>query len=476
MILQPDNQNSSWAIFELGEDGSLLRSFSLNYSIQAEAQLYMGLADFTSSRWQFQPAPPDGEVISVTDSLYSPSGRSYLCLFAPASDGNVSIYKLDVELDNGWQSRDVGVALPGYTVQSPLGAVSADGHPAVAYFDNAGLRYLRSESPEGLAAGDWPEPLLLVPGATGQWIDMQLIGGNPAIAFHAENSSQLSYLRSTTASGAAATDWTAAVKIDDAPGGHVPECSLAQVDGNPALAYLSADNNLSYRRSTTADGAAMADWQNKLLLHADGGVSALNPSLKLIRGKPAVSFYDKQHGRQLYMASSTASGSKASAWPSQPAVVAAGQGIEHSWADLCSLDGRPSLFFMHLDSSVDNDPFLPFRQARQGDGNADTDWDYTSHSFLSPSPGSGLLSSIGLGDHMLIGYSRDTISALRVYKRRELDDTPNFSFIGEEVETGGSAVLTFELFEIDGAPAVFYLRDDDQLVYARDFTFLATQY
>ncbi|MCB1219309.1 MAG: hypothetical protein H7A35_05315 [Planctomycetales bacterium] len=468
--LIPDSQNNSWTIWQLTEDGSTVDSFSINYTENTDIDLYLGIADFQTGRWQFQPAPASMEEVQVTPAQRSAKGSTYICLLAEGN-GYLSIQGVSTMLDNGWDSAETGIELPSYIVQSPLGAIEVAGHPAVAFFDANGLSYLRAATADGMQPGDWGTPVLVDATASGQWIDMRIINGNPAIAYHDDNSAELRYVRCGSPEGALTTDWPSPVKIDNAPLDHVPECSLAQVDGTPALAYLSPDLNLTYRHSSSPDGNLAADWQAALVIHSGGGVSALNPSLQVIRGKPAVSFYDKQNGRQLFMAADTASGDKLSAWPAQPAVVTEGDLLEHSWADLLSLNSKPTMYLMHADSASNTDPNLRFRQIQGGNGNEDQDWSLTTSLFYSLSPGSGLLSGIGLGDYIAIAYSRDATDSLDVRVQRELPNSPFIYGYPEYPLPGSPSVLACDMLAVDDCPAFFYVTGDGKLRYARDFSF-----
>lgn len=90
------------------------------------------------------------------------------------------------------------------------------------------------------------------------------VDGNPAIAYcrDFDGNSTVQYVRSTTSSGFAAADWSQKVTVDDAA---FTSASLAVVDGHPALSYISADfKEVVYVRASTLTGAAGADWGGKV--------------------------------------------------------------------------------------------------------------------------------------------------------------------------------------------------------------------
>jgi hypothetical protein len=87
-----------------------------------------------------------------------------------------------------------------------------------------------------------------------KWIDMILVGGNPAIAYSEDTKGDLKYVRASNPAGSA---WDAPITVVTG-GASVagPWCSMAMVNGNPAIAYYDETNkDLKYVRATNATGS-----------------------------------------------------------------------------------------------------------------------------------------------------------------------------------------------------------------------------
>jgi hypothetical protein len=89
----------------------------------------------------------------------------------------------------------------------------------------------------------------------GKWMDMTLVGGNPAIAYTDDTTGDLKYVRALNAAGSA---WSAPVTVVDGGVAVVGAwCSLAVVSNNPAIAYYDETNrDLKYVRASNATGSA----------------------------------------------------------------------------------------------------------------------------------------------------------------------------------------------------------------------------
>jgi hypothetical protein len=93
-----------------------------------------------------------------------------------------------------------------------------------------------------------------------------VVQGQPAIVFDDSFNTELTYCRSSTATGTSASDWSTKVDIDGVGATSASGASLAIINGNPAVAYYyfnGASVYGRYSRSNTTGGNA-ADWSGKV--------------------------------------------------------------------------------------------------------------------------------------------------------------------------------------------------------------------
>ncbi|MCB1187580.1 hypothetical protein KDL29_10490 [bacterium] len=189
--------------------------------------------------------------------------------------------------------------------------VLVDGKPAIAYYnaDNADLMYRRALDEMGK---EWAEPQVLDgPGDVGQYASMQVVDGNPAVAYYDATNGNLKFIRAADATGA---HWSAPQTLEfNSDVGQY--CSLAVISGNPAIAYHEyvlgdgfVDGNLRFIRAVNPQGSS---WGQPVSVDNDG-FTGRYCSLAEVNGRPAVS-YQRGTGLELhYVRSLDQSGS---VWP-----------------------------------------------------------------------------------------------------------------------------------------------------------------
>jgi hypothetical protein len=166
--------------------------------------------------------------------------------------------------DTGASASDWGpsvVVSSGETLYSEIAGTSlaeVNGNPAITYVRSSGsielpdtaIKYTRSTNSTGELASDWIAPVvvlgLLHPGQTSSIAE---IGGYPAIAFirwtgFADEGGP-GYCESSSSSGSTQSDWSQSPRAGDCSGYW---CPLAEVNGNPAIAYSVYDNELEESR------------------------------------------------------------------------------------------------------------------------------------------------------------------------------------------------------------------------------------
>jgi hypothetical protein len=186
-----------------------------------------------------------------------------------------------------------------------------DGRPAIAYWDSGAewLMFLRANNADG---SSWPVTATPVDTATtaDQGLALEVVDGNPAIAYVDNGNDDLLYVRASNATG---SSWGIAQVVDAESVDKLP--SLAVVNGNPAIAYVRG-SNLYYTRSGTASGSS---WSAPVQVGERFSIvnQIQSVSLASVGSKPAIAFHDGAVLR--YTASSNATGS-AGSWPAPGSV------------------------------------------------------------------------------------------------------------------------------------------------------------
>jgi hypothetical protein len=217
-----------------------------------------------------------------------------------------------------------------------------DGKPAISYRDvgNLHLKYAYSSQTDG--SSGWTT--LVVDNSTnaGAYTSLALVNGKPAISYNISGSvevfSALKYALSSSADGSAG--WTTVPVDAPAEVGHGSYTSLAVVDGRPAISYANTSGSaaLQYARSSSVDGANSADWS---ILLVDFNVLPFYTSLAVVKGKPAIAYYDFTNKVLRYAHSSKTDGS--SGWSSF--AVDEEPGSVGTYCSLAEVDGQAAISY-----------------------------------------------------------------------------------------------------------------------------------
>ncbi|MCB1186081.1 PKD domain-containing protein [bacterium] len=245
-----------------------------------------------------------------------------------------------------------------------------DNTPAIAYYRGGGmndLMYIRSSTTTGTQPGDWSAPVTVwSTGFTGQYPDMEIVNGNPAICFYDQSTPGLRYVRSNTTKGELAADWSTAINVDISGSvGLRPDMEI--VDGNPAISYYDQDlDRLLYIRSDNKFGTFAADWTQKVIL-TGGGFTGYYSSLAVVGGKPAICYFDWSNKTLLYTSSSSADGALTNDWSLGFTIDTANSPGEY--CSMIEFEGRPVIASYAQDNSS-----LHFTQA-SGSGSGPSEWE-----------------------------------------------------------------------------------------------------
>lgn len=179
----------------------------------------------------------------------------------------------------------------GVDVGSECSMALIGGIPAIAYYDktSGSLRYVRSAD---LIDPNWnnPGPLVIQQDAgvdTGHWPQLLEVEGRPAVYYVDATDNRLVYERAEDATG---TSWGAqnyAIDLNDCSSASSIS-AMVLPNGHPFVAYSRvSDGRLWGTETTSPDGSNLSGDFINTPLSGD----FINPSLALVGGHPAVSYY-----------------------------------------------------------------------------------------------------------------------------------------------------------------------------------------
>ncbi len=294
-------------------------------------------SDFTTTYANYSPSLVATPGNASATSLASVDGRPAIAYydnpgtslkFAIAANRDGSGGWTIVTVDSGGVGRDCSMAI-------------VNGNPAISYYDatNKDLRYVRALDAVG---GAWSTPQTLdTTGDVGQYTSLRVVNGNPAISYYDLTNGNLKFIRASDASG---SSWSTAVTVDSSAGNIGQFTSLDVVVGNPAIAYYDATaGDLLYVRSSDANGTA---WSAPAVI--DGSTSNVGqyPSLAVVGGGPAISYYDVTNQDLKYVRALDATGA---AWGSPLTIDSSGTtGI---YSSLRMVNGWPMIAAQGVDNA-----------------------------------------------------------------------------------------------------------------------------
>jgi len=244
-------------------------------------------------------------------------------------------YSVDKATINVREGGFIGAADSAGTVGEYSSLAVVNGHPAISYWNTTALVYVRATNPNGTA---WGTPILADSGGSiGHYNSLAVVNGNPAISYWDASNSALKYVRATDPDG---TTWAPAVSLD-VLGSVGQYTSLAVVDGNPAISYWDATNfDLKYVRALDANGSS---WPASVAVDAAGSVGQYT-SLGVVNGNPAIAYYDSSNTCLKYIRASTSTGS---AWANPAVSLDTGGNVGH-YPSLVIVNGAPAISYYNV--------------------------------------------------------------------------------------------------------------------------------
>jgi len=311
---------------------------AVSYSESSHGDLkYARANDFSGSSW----APPiivDSEGNVGSPSVLAIVGSNPAIAYYDVTLKDLKFVRSSDPFGGGW--------LPPVVVDTAgdVGALSSlvivDGNPGISYYDsgNRDLKFVRSI--DGLGA-TWNLPITIdSQGTVGASSSLAIIDGLPAIAYSDSTDLRLNYVRALDAAG---STWGTPIAIDPAnsAGSH---CSLRVVEGRPAIAFHDpVGQDLKYIRANNATGADSLDWGTAITIESSGDTGSY-VSLRVIGGRPAISFYYYPGSDLKFVHASSPTGDFLADWPVPLVIDSAGSvGVGSALAEV---NGQPAISYL----------------------------------------------------------------------------------------------------------------------------------
>jgi hypothetical protein len=375
-----------WATYAFtGLGANPLANATVNLGVPGSSGVYVGVANFTRTRWDFSEPHTGQAIMALTGDAQSPGGNAYIAVVVtnggtaqidqvslgevvpdpPVADlftltpqvnpleavnldassstttnGTIDNYEWDLDGNGIFNEPGAEESFAG----NPLAALTMPAQPtaidvAVRVTDSLGLT---DEAPLTVTAIGWLIVNLATGSSVGDEVSLKAINGKPAIAYNVGLPPSLSYAYSTADDGS--QGWTS-LEVDT--GFSVGRVDLAEINGLPAIAYVyDLPEDLKYAYSSAADGSS--GWSSLPLNTA--GLVQNHCGLAEVGGKPAVAAYvatGGSGGQVEYYYSSTDDGS--SGWASS--VVATGDTCGFG-CNLGSISGLPAIVYTYYSFSV----------------------------------------------------------------------------------------------------------------------------
>ncbi len=464
-LLLPSGSNfTSWGIWSFDAGYNYPTQISVVMNLAGEDSAWVALSNYETGRWEFHGPYSSGIAIEL-DSRYKSAGRGFSCAVLTEGGSSATVQKLVLTTDDGWEVLDLQQTLEGSSL-SLLSAAMIDNRPAVAFLSPDGvISFLHADDPLAPTLADWPASAAALFGGVQEMPALSLaeVNGKPALAFITQDGSwSLHFAASTTAAGAAA-DWQLSPSSIDSGTAYQPEVSLAEVQGRPAIAFVSSADHLEYVRSKTSDGLGAADWDDRIVIEENDTVNEHfdSPRLVNIRGKPFVS-YLRNPGQVLAVSSTADGGGKLADW-SKPDVISRwqdGDWVEHS---TFLHDGNPVHFHMHDESASGNDKlFLVLADTFP----TEEGWEYRRLARESYSLASAFPSGTEINSLPAVAYRNSSKLIYSFTDPEAHPQNPYYDWEHQEVDDGSqhSAIFAVALLEnTEGQPCIVYSAFDDNL-------------
>ncbi|HKR04899.1 MAG TPA: T9SS type A sorting domain-containing protein, partial [Bacteroidia bacterium] len=278
------------------------------------------------------------------------------------------------------------------------------------------------------------------------------VAGFPAVSFSSAAANDFYYLRASDANGLA---WGTKIPVGDTNQVVTSENKLTVMNGKPKIVFRYLNPKEFYFQG--ALDVTGNSWDIPVRIQ-NRGVSGLFCSLKIVKGCPALSFYESVHSNLCYVRAADTSG----LIPWQPPVIVDGNAGSGFGSKLELVNGRPAIAYINYSSNIFR---LKFVRAADATGSA-----WGASVLLDSIANLNLLySSISLAvinDTPSVSYYNPANSHLMFVRAGNPNGTSWASPVA--VDTIGMVGKYNSLAEVNGHPAIAYYDSTNQkLKYAR---------
>ncbi|MBN2081026.1 PKD domain-containing protein [bacterium] len=290
-------------------------------------------------------------------------------------DGTITAYDWDFDGDGTFEVLN-GAAVPAQQTFNLAGTYTI----GLRVHDNGGLFAATTVNVTVTGGGalTWQTQTLDNAGDVGEFCSLAIVDGNPAISYYDRTNQNLKYMRAANATG---TTWAigsdVSVTTDADNDGYYT--SLAVVDGNPAISFANTTaGDLRYVRAVDATGT---DW-SMAPVTVEAVAVFETTSLAVVSGRPAIA-YDIAGLEVNY---EIAVDNQGADWSTASRKIDGA--AETGWApSLALVDGRPTVAFQRVTGGLDSLYFV-----RAGDATGSGPWQVPAELHSDAA-------SIGVGFH-----------------------------------------------------------------------------
>ncbi len=225
-----------------------------------------------------------------------------------------------------------------------ISLIDAAANPALAYFDEQGEDVIYTRATDSLGT-EWGTPFAIVSNIS-QWggdVDLAVVNGNPAVTYHWGLNAFHGYVCFKRSDDAFGNLWlTPEIIAGGAPTVNSTSCSLTEVGGRPAIAYLDMiTGNLDYIRSDDAFGEI---WPAPTTVMSDDNAGR-HSCLLYVEQRPAVAHIQQYNAATIfYQRSADATGSD---WSGAGSITESfvGNGFGGAESSMAIVSGNPAICF-----------------------------------------------------------------------------------------------------------------------------------
>lgn len=325
--------------------------------------------------------PPVAAVTATPDNGVAPLDVQLDASASNDPDGAITAYDWDFDGDGTFDLLDGG-ATPAVQTFNAAGNFTV----GLRVHDDGGLVAATTVGITVTGGGALTWQLhTLDTGGVGEFCSMAIVDGHPAISYYDAVNGNLKYMRAADATG---NTWAIGSDIDvtSDPSDDGVATSLAVIGGHPAISFFDTGNtDVRFIRATDSEGT---DWSTPAVIVEAVGIDTVT-SLASVGGSPAVA-YDSG-GDVYYEIAVDAAGTD---WGNVSREID-GAAETGTWPSLAMVNGRPAVAFMR--DTVDQELFF----VRAGDATGSGPWQVPAQLHAdAASEGVGYSPSLAVVDGM----------------------------------------------------------------------------